>query len=172
MGWKTFHMITLLAIIMAECLVANKICIVLYLEYIQFKVMLFDFCTSSNSAIYLIIYVQSNSDGSNSSGPSMWIRPIHVFERYLAWQFSSWFMCTLCHHGQHVFYRPKLQSARDTRSLQCYSVLSDILVKNEFCIPLERGSTVLSTGGGFLPVSLKSLCVSVLSTKRQFRSVL
>ena len=23
-------------------------------------------------------------------------------------------------------------------SLQCYSVLSDILVKNELCIPLER----------------------------------
>ena len=30
-------------------------------------------------------------------------------------------------------------------SLQCYSVLpvSDILVKNELCIPLERGSNVL-----------------------------
>ena len=27
---------------------------------------------------------------------------------------SSWFMCTLCHHGHHVFYRPKLQIARDT----------------------------------------------------------
>ena len=34
-------------------------------------------------------------------------------------------------------------------SLQCYSVLSDILVKNELCIPFERGSNVLSTGGGF-----------------------
>ena len=31
-------------------------------------------------------------------------------------------------------------------SLQCFSVLSDILVKNELCIPLERGSNVLSTG--------------------------
>ena len=59
-------------------------------------------------------------------------------------------------------------------SLQCYSVLSDILVKNELCIPLERESNVLSTGEGFivLPVNLKSLCFSVLSTKRQFRSVL
>ena len=28
---------------------------------------------------------------------------------------------------------------RHNSSLQCYSVLSDILVKNELCIPLERG---------------------------------
>ena len=28
--------------------------------------------------------VQSNFDGSNSSGPSLRVRPIHVFERYLA----------------------------------------------------------------------------------------
>ena len=34
-------------------------------------------------------------------------------------------------------------------SLQCYSVLSDMLVKNELCIPMERGSNVLSTGEGF-----------------------
>ena len=34
-------------------------------------------------------------------------------------------------------------------SLQCYSVLSDILVKIESCIPLEKGSNVLSTGEGF-----------------------
>ena len=38
-------------------------------------------------------------------------------------------------------------------SLQCYSVLSDILVKNELCIPLERGSNVLSTGEGFICLS-------------------
>ena len=38
----------------------------------------------------------------------------------------------------------------DRSSLQCYSVLSDILVKNELCIPLERGSNVLSTGEGFI----------------------
>ena len=38
-------------------------------------------------------------------------------------------------------------------SLQCYSVLSDILVKNELCIPLERESNVLSTGEGFLCLS-------------------
>ena len=37
--------------------------------------------------------------------------------------------------------------------LQCYSVLSDILVKNELCIPLERGSNVLSTGEGFICLS-------------------
>ena len=35
-------------------------------------------------------------------------------------------------------------------SLQCQGVLSDILVKNELCIPLERGSNVLSTGKGFI----------------------
>ena len=38
-------------------------------------------------------------------------------------------------------------------SLQCYSVLSDILVKNELCISLERGSNVLSTGDGFTCLS-------------------
>ena len=38
-------------------------------------------------------------------------------------------------------------------SLQCYSILSDILVKNELCIPLERGSNVLSTGEGFICLS-------------------
>ena len=38
-------------------------------------------------------------------------------------------------------------------SLQCYSVLSDILVKNELCIPLERESNVLSTGEGFIRLS-------------------
>ena len=38
-------------------------------------------------------------------------------------------------------------------SLQCYSVLSDILVKNELCIPLERGSNVLSTGEVFICIS-------------------
>ena len=62
-------------------------------------------------------------------------------------------------------------------SLQCYSVLSDILVKNELCIPLERGSNVLSTGEGFICLSPTSklkmaTCISVLSTKSQFRSVL
>ena len=48
-------------------------------------------------------------------------------------------------------------------SLQCYSVLSDILVKNELCIPLERGSNVLSTGEGFVCLSLPSkLKIAVL----------
>ena len=49
----------------------------------------------------------------------------------------------------------------NTPSHQCYSVLSDILVKNELCIPLERGSYVLYTGEGFIcllhPVSLIAL---------------
>ena len=48
-------------------------------------------------------------------------------------------------------------------SLQCYSVLSDILVKNELCIPLERGSKGLSTGEGFICLSPRSnLKVAVL----------
>ena len=38
-------------------------------------------------------------------------------------------------------------------SLQCYSVLRDILVKNELCNLLERGSNVLSTGEGFICLS-------------------
>ena len=41
----------------------------------------------------------------------------------------------------------------DNSSLQCYNVLSDIVVKNELCIPLERGSNVLSTGEGFICLS-------------------
>ena len=43
--------------------------------------------------------------------------------------------------------------ALNNSSLQCYSVLSDILVKNELCIPLERGLNVLSTGEGFICLS-------------------
>ena len=38
-------------------------------------------------------------------------------------------------------------------SLQWNSNLSDILVKNELCIPLERGSNVLSTIEGFICLS-------------------
>ena len=44
----------------------------------------------------------------------------------------------------------------DNSSLQCDSVLSDILVKNELCIPLERGSNVLSTGESFICLSTPS----------------
>ena len=48
-------------------------------------------------------------------------------------------------------------------SLQCYSLLSDILVKNELCIQLERGSNVLSTGEGFTCLSPPSkLKIAVL----------
>ena len=61
-------------------------------------------------------------------------------------------------------------------SLQCHSVISDILFKIELCIPLERGSMfnllVKVSFGYLLPVSLNSLCFSVLSTQSQFRSVL
>ena len=44
----------------------------------------------------------------------------------------------------------------DITSFQCYSVLSDVLVKNKICIPLERGSNVLSTGEGSICLSLPS----------------
>ena len=48
-------------------------------------------------------------------------------------------------------------------SLQCHSVLSDILVKNELYIQLERGSNVLSTGEGFICLSPPSkLKIAVL----------
>ena len=61
-------------------------------------------------------------------------------------------------------------------SIQCYSVLSDILVKNELCIPLERGSNVLSTGEDFIclspPSKLKIAVFFCSINKRQFRSVL
>ena len=52
---------------------------------------------------------------------------------------------------------------KDISSLQFFSVLSDILVKNELCIPLERGSNVLSTGEGFICLSPPSkLKIAVL----------
>ena len=51
----------------------------------------------------------------------------------------------------------------DSWSIQCYNVLSDILVKNKVCIPLERGSNVLSNGGGFICLSPPSkLKIAVL----------
>ena len=57
----------------------------------------------------------------------------------------------------------RITTAHNISSLQCYSVLSDILVKNEICIPLERGSNVLSTGEGFICLSPPSkLKISVL----------
>ena len=61
--------------------------------------------------------------------------------------------------NQQVTTRQQWTDARawqtqDTTSLQCLSVLSDILVKIDLCIPLERGSNVLSTGNGFICLSL------------------
>ena len=46
--------------------------------------------------------------------------------------------------------------ANNMSSLQCYSVLSDIWVKIELCIPLKPESSVLSTGNA-------SVCLSPLS---------
>ena len=58
-------------------------------------------------------------------------------------------------------------------SLQCYSVLSDILVKIELCIPLESESSVRSTGNAFVclsphsklkfPVFFCSICIGLIS---------
>ena len=56
------------------------------------------FYPSFNLHLSITLYIQSNFDGSNSSGPPVRVRPIHVFERYLACQFSSWF---------HVFLSTK-----------------------------------------------------------------
>ena len=57
-------------------------------------------------------------------------------------------------------------------SLQCYSVLSDILVKNKLCIPLERGSNVLFTGKGFICLSPPSkLKITVLYCSIYKRSI-
>ena len=60
--------------------------------------------------------------------------------------------------------------------IQCYSVLSDILVKSELCIPLERESNVLSTGEDFIYLSLPSkLKIAVIFCsiyKNTIRSVL
>ena len=54
-------------------------------------------------------------------------------------------------------------SIPDISLLQCYSVLSGILVKNELCIPLERVLNVLSTGEGFICLSPPSkLKIAVL----------
>ena len=48
---------------------------------------------------------------------------------------------------------PVSYAGLEMTSLQCYSVLSDILVKNKLCIPLERGSNVLYTGEDFICLS-------------------
>ena len=57
-------------------------------------------------------------------------------------------------------------------SLQCCSVLSDILVKNELCIPLERGSNVLSTGKDCICLSPPSkLKIAVLFCSIYERSI-
>ena len=65
-----------------------------------------------------------------------------------------------------MFLSTKVQKSTEEKcksSLKCYSVLSDILVKNELCIPLERGSNVLSAGEGIICLSPPSkLKIAVL----------
>ena len=55
-----------------------------------------------------------------------------------------------------LLFTPKSENPLYTTSLQCYSVLSDIWVKIELCIPLEPELNVLSTGNA-------SVCISPLS---------
>ena len=56
-----------------------------------------------------------------------------------------------------------LERLHGKSSLQCYSFLSDILVKNELCVRFERGSNVLFTGEGFICLSPPSkLKIAVL----------
>ena len=51
----------------------------------------------------------------------------------------------------------------DITSLQCYSVLNDFLGQMEFCIPLDLGSNVLSTGDDVCLSSLSKLIFAVVS---------
>ena len=55
--------------------------------------------------------------------------------------------------GECAFFQTERRVYIEKSSLQCYIVLSDILVKNELCIPLERGANFLSTGEGFICLS-------------------
>ena len=57
-------------------------------------------------------------------------------------------------------------------SFQCYSDLSDILVKISIPLELELNVRISSGYMYLLPVSLNSQCVSVLSAKGCFRSVI
>ena len=62
-------------------------------------------------------------------------------------------------HMLWVLKRTVLLSTQNISSLQCYSVISDILVKKELCIHLERGSN----GEGFICISPPSkLKIAVL----------
>ena len=61
------------------------------------------------------------------------------------------------------FFTGNFEPVPNITSLQCYCILSDILVKNELCIPLERGSNVIYTGKGFICLSPHSkLKIAVL----------
>ena len=58
-----------------------------------------------------------------------------------------------CRHCVNMFI---WKNWLDISSLQCYSVLSDIWVKIELCIPLESESSVLSTCNAFACLSPSS----------------
>ena len=81
---------------------------------------------------------------------------VHVFKEVYRTNFSQiTYKASAGMEGErmHVFFADWIGTLAYIASLQCYSVLSDILVKNELCIPLERGSNVLSTGEGFICLS-------------------
>ena len=97
-----------------------------------------------------------------------------ILDVLVKWLASSCFktikvQIAICHGIDIILPPPPTPNLADydlhkaTSSLQCYSVISDILVKNELCIPLERGSNVLSTGKGFICLSPPSkLKIAVL----------
>ena len=58
----------------------------------------------------------------------------------------------LCESGSNAVKRLENDMSYKS-SLQCYSVLSDIWVKIELCIPLESESSVLSTCNAFVCLS-------------------
>ena len=67
--------------------------------------------------------------------------------------YENYLICIFMNINENL---KSMQNHRLNSSLQCYSVLSDIWVKNELCIPLESESSVLSTCNDFVCLSLPS----------------
>ena len=97
---------------------------------------------------------------------------IHYIVLYLISQTLSNKTCGICSVVPMTQMNNLLLPVR-TSSLQCYSILSDIWVKIELCIPLESESSVLSTCNAFVclppPSKLKfavlfcSICKGLIS---------
>ena len=91
-------------------------------------------------------------------------------------EMSSFIQTEQCVNVAYLYGQLVANNNKMNLSLQCYSVLSDILVKHELCTPLERGSNVLSTGEGFIclspPIKLKIAVRFCSIYIKRFRSVL